>query len=386
MSTNSDTALKRGELAFQAGDFESVLACFADATSLDPRSAAAHCALGRAYERRGSTKRCRVLRRLAVGILACLLAARAGAQPLDREKVNSAEGYFMLSGVPMDRNGKDVVVHIVLTGTHGSDSMLGRLHEFAGLEELHLEDVTGTEEGLQRLGQLRQLKKLALACCGSDATLAVLSQLPKLESLSLQGAAFSGKGLRHIAAIPALKSLTLESSCSDSIHGLAWLKSSPKLEELHIIGARLDNAGLDGIEKCSRLKVLSIFGCAATDADMERIASLTQLEVLSMERAGIHSKGLIRLKTLTKLRALSISLGDFVGGEIISDEALGVIAHLPQLKKLALVETTLTKNGIEQLEKLSELQELSLVKTNVSAESVKKIRKALPNCKISEER
>ena len=97
-----------------------------------------------------------------------------------------------------------------------------------------------------------------------------------------------------------------------------------------------------------------------------------------MDNLKISSEGVVHLKTLHKLRVLSLCLA----GKCTSEEVLGVLRRLPQLRRLGLAETSLTDSGLAQLEKGSQLQELWLAATNVSAMKVEKLRKAMPNCKI----
>ena len=66
----------------------------------------------------------------------------------------------------------------------------------------------------------------------------------------------------------------------------------------------------------------------------------------------------------------------------ITDAGLKHLEWLAQLSGLSLQHTKVTDAGLEYLKGLAQLEVLFLVGTKVTAEGVKKLQRALPNCKI----
>jgi len=90
-----------------------------------------------------------------------------------------------------------------------------------------------------------------------------------------------------------------------------------------------------------------------TDAGLEHLKGMTKLTILDLREARVTNAGLEHLKDLPKLYFLS--LGD----------------------------TRVTDAGLEYVKGLTNLRTLNLRGTQVTDEGVKKLQRALPNCKIT---
>ncbi|MGA2031646.1 MAG: leucine-rich repeat domain-containing protein [Thermoguttaceae bacterium] len=165
---------------------------------------------------------------------------------------------------------------------------------------------------------------------------------------------------------------------------------------------KFTDAEMAHVEALPRLKVLRLYDAAITDAGMEHLKVLTQLKELSLGRTKITDAGLENIKGLKQLERLSLS-----GNKMITGTGLEDLEGLPQLKELRLYDAKITDAGLEHvkgltglqalyldkarvtdvglvhLQGLSQLRELSLFGTQVTGAGVKKLREALPNCKIA---
>ena len=99
-----------------------------------------------------------------------------------------------------------------------------------------------------------------------------------------------------------------------------------------------------------------------TDAGLVYVGELSNLEHLSLDHTSITGAGLVHLKALTNLTFLSL-------------RRLGQVTEL--------YGTEVTDAQLENFKGLSKLQRLHLEGTGVTDDGVKKLRRALPNCKIS---
>jgi hypothetical protein len=66
----------------------------------------------------------------------------------------------------------------------------------------------------------------------------------------------------------------------------------------------------------------------------------------------------------------------------LTDEGVAYLRCFSKLEWLDLSNNPLTDAGLTHLAMLSKLQRLDLTHTNVTSESVAKLHRALPNCKI----
>jgi Leucine-rich repeat (LRR) protein len=185
----------------------------------------------------------------------------------------------------------------------------------------------------------------------TDIDLAQLRGFKHLRTLDLDRTNITDAGLEHIARLPQLQKLGLEFTQVTEV-GLAHIAKLPQLKWLDLNGTKVTDAGLEHLKGLSKLQGLGLDGTKVTNTGLRHIAEMTRLQELWL--------------TDTK----------------VTDEGLAHIAGMTQLETLALDGTNITDSGLAHLDRLAQLQWLRLEGTQVTDEGVKKLKHALPKCRI----
>ncbi len=98
-----------------------------------------------------------------------------------------------------------------------NDEGMAAVAKLTGLKEFRTWHAGGTDEGVKKLKELKNLKSLYLGqrltykppACPTDATIAVVAGMKSLESLQLEEARLTLAALQKLKQLPALKKLTL---------------------------------------------------------------------------------------------------------------------------------------------------------------------------------
>jgi hypothetical protein len=117
------------------------------------------------------------------------------------------------------------------------------------------------------------------------------------------------------------------------------------------------------------------------DEQLEKIDELRRIRYVFLTGAGVTDAGLIHLKGLDQLQELTILDAK------LTDAGLSHLEGLSQLHRLtitnALSFAKFTDAGLMHLERLNLLQELILSDAEVTNEAGKRLRHALPHCRIT---
>lgn len=140
--------------------------------------------------------------------------------------------------------------------------------------------------------------------------------------------------------------------------------SSPTLQELSLLGHRLDAPSIRSLVARGQVRSLWVSGGhALTDAQLQTLAKLPLEEVvLSMER--LKAKAGAALASAPTLRR--VSLRDCA----IDDGAVAELARLPKLARLDLTGTPITDRCAQALGRMRHLRELILDRTGVGPEAM----------------
>jgi hypothetical protein len=180
----------------------------------------------------------------------------------------------------------------------------------------------------------------------------------------------------HLAKLENLESVTLclGRRCTDA--ELEHLAGLTKLRHLMIYGYGLTDAGLKYLRVLANLESRDLYSQKITGAGLEHLQGLTNLRSLTLTGRRIKEDELDHLKELSNLKTLK--LGDFQ----MTDAGLEHLQGRVNLRELRLTHTQVSDAGLEHLNGLTGLKTLDLQATKVTDEGVKKLRQALPNCKI----
>ncbi|MBL6705278.1 MAG: protein kinase, partial [Planctomycetaceae bacterium] len=133
---------------------------------------------------------------------------------------------------------------------------------------------------------------------------------------------------------------------------LRLLASGKSIRHLNLSGSRLKDSHLRQVTRLKELRFLNIGSTMATDEGLESLS---------------------RCKDLTSLQLPYVSVGD---------AGISHLTALTALSDLDLEGTDITDAVVKSLASLTGLTRLNLKHTALSEESVDKLRKRLPNCKV----
>ena len=207
-------------------------------------------------------------------------------------------------------------------------------------------------------------------------------------------------GLIHFKHLPRLRELTLfEADIEDA--DLEHLNGLTDLRELAIYRAKINGEGLRYLTKMSSLDTLSLAGTDVSDVGMVHLTKMFNLRHLDLSDTNVTNDG---LKYLTGLRRLKyLNLGDTsisddglknltelcnldvldLDGTSVSNGGLKHLAGLSCLEYLGLSGTSVSNDGLKHLRKLTELQVLRLARTKVTASGTARLKTFLgPQCTI----
>jgi len=160
--------------------------------------------------------------------------------------------------------------------------------------------------------------------------------------------------------------------------GMAHFKDLTSLEILRLENTKVGDEGLAHLASLTSLKTLYLAGTQVTDIGLAHIRNLTKLENFCIHRTKITDAGLANIRELTALRYLCVY------STLIGDAGLSHMKGLTSLNTLHLHNTQVSDAGLEHLKGLSSLQYLELRGTKVTPDGITELKRALPNCRISE--
>ncbi|MCH5194078.1 MAG: hypothetical protein J1F11_08965 [Oscillospiraceae bacterium] len=226
-------------------------------------------------------------------------------------------------------------------------SFLGQLTKLESLELRSSGD--GIVKGLDSIKGLKKLKRLDLVgfynYYGKQQDLSFIGEMTGLENLDLS---YSNKTFtKTVGNLKGLKELTLIDVNNCNPYDMSFLKDLTGLEDLFIMGVHdLDDTG---ISKLKKLKSLTIMLCEFDDlSQLKKCSSLEELNVYNC-----NTDFDVKWITGTNIKKVFFSAGG--NGRIENMDKLG------SLKKL---------------------EEIILDFTGIPEDTIMKIKKALPNCKI----
>lgn len=291
---------------------------------------------------------------------------------------------------------------LFLSNSRITDRGLKHLAELRGLEWLDLSGTELTDVGVLLLAGHERLAVLDLKATHiSDAALSHLGPkaLPALSRLNVSGTqltrpaflAFLKDKLNMTTDFPggnlSLGMLSLDGVLSDD--DLESLTKLGELKDLRIKSHPLTDRELTTlIKRLPKLKTLVLPDSRITDASLANISNNHVLMSVHVSKCDVTFAGVMQFLAANLDRTFSFEHGDlgfrhlWLRGKLTDDD-LKEVARLKGLRDLSFGETTgLTETGLRHLEALSDLKSLDLDSLPVSGETLSRLERALPGCKI----
>ncbi len=218
-----------------------------------------------------------------------------------------------------------------------------------------------------------------------DDALEELPRFTELEELQLNLSDVSDAGMARVGERTTLKRLWLNcQQVTDA--GLAKLADLQALEVFMIVGMpRVTHDGFAVLRNMRNLKRLAIVRCPAVgDGLAEHLGGLPLERVDFEQSIQIADRTAKALGGLNTLRDVNLNFCAEV-----SDDGVVALAALPQLEKLRMHDLpTMTERSLEALAKAKTLKliELPIHNDNLSEAAIERLRKALPDCLITNDR
>lgn len=170
-------------------------------------------------------------------------------------------------------------------------------------------------------------------------------------------------------------------------------------EVTHIHMVRAHDADLEVLKQFPRLQFITLVESEATDAGLKHLHDLRALQAITLEGAKVSAAGLAHLRDMPKLTGLTLGGRDISDAHLkrvaelaltgltlnecrITDQGIAELKQLKKLRTLRLRTVPITDVGLEEIGKWEQMTYLDLVQVQVTGEGLRKVREALPECKV----
>jgi hypothetical protein len=211
------------------------------------------------------------------------------------------------------------------------DPSLEFLRGFEHVQGLYID--SWFTESFEPLAGFTELRRLGLNQTKSTRpSLDVLRNFPKLESLFIEG---HDRDFEAVGSLKQLRALSLRASRVKSIE---CLRGHPGLEQVSVsFGGLRDLSPLPTMARLRDLSLHQIRGL--TSEDLRPIGNCAHMDALSLGNLN-------RVETLGVLRSAQVR---FLGLEGMTIDSLEVLANLPRLESIVLVNTLVADRSIMAL-------------------------------------
>lgn len=287
--------------------------------------------------------------------------------------------------------------------TSCTDSGLRHLARCPGLRAVQLMNQKFTPGGWKHLRQIAGLHEVdAKVCEVSDAHVASLAGHPQLKSLSLMACSVTGEGFRAFRGQPQLESVSLTHCQLDPAGVRAIAEGLPELKNFSAAYFSISGEGFEGLRNMKRLEMLHLEHDNGSGIEMgivTSLGSLKHLDILDSDFTGASLRGQAgKLPNLQHCGLGRTRLTDeglkhlaaaaprierlFLDSTAVTDECIDSLTGFTSLHLLNLMNTKISKQGLEQLKAVRGLEMLHLSKDRFTPAELDELRKTLPDCNI----
>jgi internalin A len=238
-------------------------------------------------------------------------------------------------------------------------------------------------ESFKKLSHLQTLYLIDVKI--SDIGLKPLQDLKDLQDLNLRGTQSTDEGLANLSKLKKLKKLVVPNTITDQ--GLVHLKSLASLEELSLLPNRQFDAGSSMIAAGSESTEALMMVPRVTDKGASdliaaipnlKITRETDLQAASRMVLAIYSKYKGDVDFDDKGDIVEISFQD----PAFDNAKLALIQRLTTLRKLSLIQTSVTDGGLSHLKDMTRLEELYLMDSKITPQGIENLKKTLPRLRV----
>ena len=211
----------------------------------------------------------------------------------------------------------------------------------------------------------------------SESDLAFLQKMPALRDLRLTGLGISDRTLDLLKEHAALEVLDLNRTRITG-KGLANLQASAGLKQLLLANTAIEERYLPALEKLPALEALDLAAAQnLSDQCIGTIARLKNLKMLGLRNAKIGDTSAEKLAALSELERLDLE------STKITDTGVARLVGLKRLRHIGLANTTVTDSVVDTLAQMKQLASINLGRTKISPKSIERLRTELPGRSIT---
>lgn len=213
---------------------------------------------------------------------------------------------------------------------------------------------------------------------GTDAVPSI-NHLAGLKTLSLNRSSIDDGALAQLK-LPALEGLDLTETgvSNDAFKEIA--EREPVLQWIAM--KRCKNVGDGAIAALARIASINCIILdnvpAITDRGLQPLDHAPKLTIIVLNHDKISDTGMQYISRLSKLNRLDL------GGTSITDKGVEQLSKLSELRRLDLSETAITDKSIDTLAQFKHLRSLFVSSVKMTPEGLSRLKRALPECEITE--
>jgi Leucine-rich repeat (LRR) protein len=232
-----------------------------------------------------------------------------------------------------------------------ADGGVGHFAALQTLESLDLDSDGITDQAMQTIVRLRQLRQLRLSFSSvSDAGVGALSGLPRLVQLDLSAAKVTGSGFSKFI--------------------------SARLVELDLSQTQLDSAGAQAVARLDSLRKLDLTYVPVGDVALKHLASMPKVVELDLGQTKVGDRGAAYLAQMKALEDLSLASTN------VTDTGARKVSGVKRLRFLDLAGTRITDRGLASLGKATNLLWINVEETRVTDKGVERLKDKRPQINI----
>lgn len=260
-----------------------------------------------------------------------------------------------------------------------NDASLAAISNCRDLIWLDVKETRVTDAAMKHLRSMHRLQRLEMRDTGvTGSGLATIPEVP-LRWVALAGPAPPGFD-RIVGRFPGLRVLHVYSDENGDKEARLLVRALPRLIYLELRYARLTDDALADLAELKDVSGLDLSNTRVTGTGLRHLARLSRLRELKLDYAPLRADSLKAIGRINRLRELSI------GDTDVNDASIASLAGMnPHLSVLNLSKTRVTDAGLKHLSVIRTLQELDLTETAVTPDGLRRLKEALPSCKISPE-